>query len=105
MGVAGGGSQRPTPAIEFSQRPSPISASIVQERPTTQPRSLMFLNDEDETNLVPTTPFNNFPERKEYPATPSLFSNNDDDRSQQFDYGSDFSADYPSMRGTSDVDE
>jgi len=105
MGAAAGGSQRPTPVIEFSQRPSPISASIVQERPTTQPRSLMFLNDEDETNLVPTTLFKKNEKSINFPATPSIFSNNDDDRSEQFDYGSDFSADYPSMGGTSDVDE
>jgi len=65
----------------------------------------MFLNDEDETNLVPTTLFKKNEKSINFPATPSIFSNNDDDRSEQFDYGSDFSADYPSMRGTSDVDE
>ena len=90
MGAAAGSRQRP---IEVSQRPTtPISASILPtQRPTTQPRSLMFRSDEDEENLAPTTLFNNFPERTEYPAPPSFFSNNDDDRSQQFDYGSDFS--------------
>ena len=61
----------------------------------TQPHSLMFLNDEDEANLAPTTPYNNFQGRTEFLPTPSTFSNNDDDRWQQFDDGSDFSADYP----------
>jgi len=93
MGAAAGSSQRP---IEVSQRPVPttqISASIVQtQRPTTQPRSLMFINDEDEANLAPTALFNNF-QGSAYPPPPSIFSNNNDDRSQ-FEYGSDFSADY-----------
>ena len=92
MGAAGGGNQRPTPDIEFSQRPSTVMTNIVStQSPQKPPRSLMFRSDEDEENLAPTTPFNNFPERKEFPAAPSLFSNNDDDRSQPFDYGSDFS--------------
>ena len=90
MCAAAGSRQRP---IEVSQRPTtPISASILP----TQPRSLMFRSDEDEENLSPTTLFNNFPERTEYPPEPSIFSNNDDDRSQ-FDYGSDSSADYASI--------
>jgi len=100
MGAAAGSSQKP---IEVSQRPvqtTPISASIVQtQRPTTQPRSLTFINDEDEANLAPTTLFNNFQERTEYPPPPNIFSNNDDDR-----YGSDFPADYASIGRSSDLD-
>jgi len=92
MGAAAGGNQRPTSDIELSQKPSTLMTSIVStQSPQKPPRSLMFRSDEDEEKFEPTTPFNNFPERKEYPATPSLFSNNDDDRSQPFDYGSDFS--------------
>jgi len=63
MGAAAGGNQRPTPAIEFSQRPSPLRTSMINieptasiiEKPISQPKSLLMgksmfePSDENET--------------------------------------------------------
>jgi len=63
MGAAAGGNQRPTHAIEFSQRPSPLRTSMINieptasiiEKPIRQPKSLLMgksmfePSDENET--------------------------------------------------------